>query len=82
MKDLNIKNETYQRIVKDLKEQNIKISYPITINLSNVDPYAYISCNYMGTGLKYNADELDLSDIDSIDPAIMKICREWVYITK
>ena len=53
-------NPTYEKIVSKLKEMGVQISHPICVNTYNTDPnYAWISCNYMGTGLKLPISEID-----------------------
>jgi len=76
-------NATYDKIVKLLTEKNIKISYPICVNTSNVEPdIAYISCNYMSTGVHIPISEIDFADFRLIDPEKMKHCATWSYIEK
>ncbi len=76
-------NPTYEKIVSKLKEMGKPISHPICVNTYNTDPdYAWISCNYMGTGLKMLISEIDFNDFKNIDPEIMKHCATWTWTDK
>ena len=76
-------NLTYEKIVSKLKEMGKPIAYPICVNTDNVDKdVAWISCNYMGTGLKMPISEIDFNDFRNIDPEIMKHCATWTYVDK
>ena len=76
-------NPTYEKIVNKLKEMGKQISHPICVNTYNTDPdYVWISCNYMGTGLKMPISEIDFNDFKNIDPEIMKHCATWTWTDK
>ena len=76
-------NPTYEKIVNKLKEMGKPISYPICVNTDNINKdVAWISCNYMSTGLKMPISEIDLNDFMNISPEIMKHCATWSYIEK
>ena len=76
-------NPTYDKIVSKLKEMAVQISHPICVNTYNTEPdYVWISCNYMGTGLKMLISEIDFNDFRNIDPEIMKHCATWTFIDK
>ena len=76
-------NPTYEKIVSKLKEMGKAISHPICVNTYNTDlDYAWISCNYMGTGLKMPISEIDFNDFRNIDPEIMKHCATWTWTDK
>ena len=69
------KNPTYEKIVCKLKEIGFRITYPICVNTDNIDKdMAWISCNYMGTGLKMPISEIDFNDFSNISPEIMVHC--------
>ena len=76
-------NPTYEKIVSKLKEMRKAISHPICVNTYNTDPdYAWISCNYMGTGLKMPISEIDFNDFRNISPEIMVHCVTWSWSDK
>lgn len=76
-------NPTYEKIISRLKEMGKTISYPICVNTDNIDKdIAWISCNYMSTGLKMPISEIDFNDFRNISPEIMKHCQTWSYIEK
>ena len=76
-------NPTYEKIVSKLKEMGVQISHPICVNTDNIDKdIAWITCNYMGTGLKMPISEIDFNDFKNIDPEIMKHCATWTFIDK
>lgn len=76
-------NPTLKKIIEKLKSIGHDISYPICVNTSNVEPnIAYISCNYMSTGLKMPITEIDFEDFRRVDPEVMKHCATWSFIEK
>ena len=51
--------------------------------LHNIDKdMAWISCNYMGTGLKMPISEIDFNDFRNISPEIMVHCVTWSWSDK
>ncbi len=76
-------NPTYEKIVSKLKEMGKPIAHPICVNTNNIDKdIVWISCNYMGTGLKMPISEIDFNDFRNIDPEIMKHCATWTWTDK
>lgn len=82
-KTLEETNETYKKILKLLKSKDTHISYPIVVNTSNIEKdVAWISCNYMGTGISIPLSEIDFNDFRDVDPEIFRHCATWSFIDK
>ena len=76
-------NPTYEKIVNKLKEMGVQIAHPICVNTDNIDKnIAWITCNYMGTGLKMHICEIDFNDFRNINPEIMVHCVTWTWSDK
>jgi len=75
-------NETYEVIVKHLKEAGFQIMHPIIVFTSNVDKDAYISCNFSGTGIHIPLSEINFEDFRNFDKDIMRHYSTWEWIDK
>lgn len=75
-------NKTFQKVISLLKEKNIAITYPIIVNTSNIEDFAWITCNYLGTGIHIPLNEIDFNDFRGTDPEIFRHCSTWSYIDK
>ena len=74
-------NETYKKVIGLLKEKNVQINHPIVVNTDNIEKdYAWVSCNYMGTGVKIPISELDFNDFKDVDPEVFRHCATWTYV--
>ena len=83
LEELEQSNETFKKIKGLLKEKNVHINYPIVVNTSNVEKdMAWISCNYMSTGVKVPLSEIDFNDFIDADPEIFRHCATWSFIDK
>lgn len=81
--ELKLHNETYKKVLNMLEEKHVHINYPIIVNTSNIEKdFAWISCNYMGTGIKIPINEIDFSDFVDADPEVFKHCATWSFIEK
>ena len=67
-------------------EENNKNNVNNTNNLNNKNTdniekdYAWVSCNYMGTGVKIPISELDFNDFKDVDPEVFRHCATWTYV--
>lgn len=76
-------NETYKKVVKLLKEKNVHINYPIIVNTSNIEKEtAWISCNYMGTGVRIPLADIDFNDFVDADPEFFRHCATWSFVDR
>lgn len=74
-------NETYKKILGMLKEKHVNINYPIVVNTDNTEKeFAWISCNYMSTGVKVPLSEIDFNDFKDVDPEVFRHCATWTYV--
>ena len=74
-------NETYKKIIGLLKAQNVQINYPIVVNTDNIEKeYAWVSCNYMGTGVKIPLSEINFDDFKDVDPEVFRHCATWTHV--
>ncbi len=81
--ELEQSNETYKKVLKLLKEKNVHVRYPIIVNTSNLEKeFAWISCDYMGTGVKIPLSEIDFNDFTDANPEIFRHCSTWSFIDK
>lgn len=83
LEELQQSNETFKKIYELLKEKNVHISYPIIVNTSNIEKdIAWISCNFMGTGVRVPLSDIDFNDFVDADPDIFRHCATWSFIEK
>lgn len=80
--DFEETNETFKRVLQKLKDAGKPISYPVIVNTSNVDKDAWITCNFMGTGVHISLDEIDFNDFRTMDPEVFRHCATWTWTDK